>query len=79
MFIEAARALAAHVTDEHLRLGLVYPPLTAILETSQAVAAHVAGFVVEEGLAGIDPPDDLVAHIVAHSYRPEYAYLDEAQ
>ncbi|MET0461154.1 MAG: NAD-dependent malic enzyme [Ilumatobacteraceae bacterium] len=76
MFIEAARALAAQITPSHLASGSVYPPQSAILATSQAVANHVAAYVVAHGLAGIDPPADLAAHIEACSYRPEYAYLD---
>lgn len=78
VFIEAARALAGQVTPEHLALGMVYPPLSSILQTSQAVAAHVARWLVDQGLARIDTPADLDAHIAAASYRPEYASLERA-
>ena len=75
MFIEAARALADAGSSAHLELGLVYPPQSSILEVSQAVALHVAAYIIEQGLAGIDPPADLAAHIAARAYRPEYASL----
>jgi len=54
---------------------MVYPPLGTILEVSQAVAAHVARFIVDEGFARIEPPADLVELISDHAYRPEYAAL----
>ena len=79
MFIEAARALAAQVQPAHRELGLVYPPLGSILATSQAVARRVAACIIEQGLAGIDPPVDLAAHIAARSYRPEYDALIAAR
>jgi len=77
MFIEAARALAAQVTPVHLANCSVYPPQSSILATSQAVATHVASYIVANGLAGIDPPADLAAPIAARACRPEHAYLDQ--
>jgi malate dehydrogenase (oxaloacetate-decarboxylating)(NADP+) len=76
MFIVAARALADQVTPSDLELGMVFPPISSVLATSEAVAAAIAAHVVAAGLAGIEPPTDLAAHIAAHAYRPEYVYLD---
>ncbi|KAI5069138.1 hypothetical protein GOP47_0015439 [Adiantum capillus-veneris] len=42
MFLAAADALASQVTDENRELGLVYPPLNRIRETSTHVAKAVA-------------------------------------
>ena len=64
------------MTDEHLALGLVYPPQSSILATSQAVAMRVAESIVSQGLAGVDTPSDLAAHVAACSWRPEYSSLD---
>jgi malate dehydrogenase (oxaloacetate-decarboxylating)(NADP+) len=77
MFIEAARALAGEVTEAHLAAGLVYPPQASILATSQAVAVHVARYVVEHGLAGVVPPVDIAAHVEACAYRPRYDRLND--
>jgi malate dehydrogenase (oxaloacetate-decarboxylating)(NADP+) len=77
MFVEAATSLASQVTEAHLAAGLVYPPQSTILVTSQAVATHVAGYIVEHGFAGVAPPDDVAAHIEAAAYRPEYSRLNE--
>ncbi len=79
LFIEAAEALADQVQPAHLELGMVYPPRETILATSQAVALRIATLIVDRGLAGIDPPADLAAHIAEHSYRPEYRALTAHQ
>jgi malate dehydrogenase (oxaloacetate-decarboxylating)(NADP+) len=76
MFVEAATSLASQVTDAHLAAGLVYPPQSTILATSQAVATHVAAYIVEQGLAGVAPSQDIAAHIEAAAYRPEYSRLN---
>jgi malate dehydrogenase (oxaloacetate-decarboxylating)(NADP+) len=75
LFIEAARALADQVRPSDLELGMVFPPLSSVLETSEAVATRVAALIVERGLARIDLPSDLAAHIAAHTYQPDYAHL----
>jgi malate dehydrogenase (oxaloacetate-decarboxylating)(NADP+) len=72
MVITAAKALARQVTQADLAKGLIYPPQARILETSLAVAREVASFVFDQGLAGVDRPDDLDAFIEAKVYRPTY-------
>ena len=76
MFVEAARALADQVTDAHLAVGLVYPPQSSIVATSKAVATRIASFIVEHGLAGAPPTEDIAEHIEARAYSPEYSRLN---
>ena len=72
MFLLAARTLASLVTDEDLAKGRVYPALTRIREVSLAIAAAVATRAYEAGLARTARPDDVVAHVRACMFEPEY-------
>jgi malate dehydrogenase (oxaloacetate-decarboxylating)(NADP+) len=72
MFIEAAHAVADQVTPEQLKLGMLFPPQSNMLETEIKTAARVAQLVFEEGLAGVPRPDDCEAFIRSHVYKPEY-------
>jgi malate dehydrogenase (oxaloacetate-decarboxylating)(NADP+) len=72
MFIEAAHAVADQVTAEQLKLGMLFPPQSNILETEIQTAARVARLVFEEGLAGVPRPDDCEAFIRSRVYKPEY-------
>jgi malate dehydrogenase (oxaloacetate-decarboxylating)(NADP+) len=71
MFIIAAKAVAEQVTQESLDMGLIYPPLSAILKSSLHVAQRVAELIFDHGLAGRPRPDDISAFIQAKVYRPE--------
>jgi malate dehydrogenase (oxaloacetate-decarboxylating)(NADP+) len=75
MFIEAAHAVADQVTSEQLKLGMLFPPQSNILETEIKTAARVARLVFEEGLAGVARPDDCEAFIRSHVYEPGYRNL----
>jgi len=72
MFLCAAGAVAEQVTQEDLDMGLIYPPQSAILETSLHVAEKVAALVFERGLAGVEEPTDVAEFIRERAYRPEY-------
>src|SRR4029077_10913636 len=61
MFIEAAHAVADQVTAEQLKLGMLFPPQSNILETEIKTAARVARLVFDSGLAGVERPDDFEA------------------
>lgn len=52
-----------------------HPLQSNILETEIQTAARVAKLVFDSGLAGVDRPDDMVAFIRAHVYKPEYPSL----
>jgi malate dehydrogenase (oxaloacetate-decarboxylating)(NADP+) len=72
MFIEAARAVADQVPSELLKQGLLYPLQSNILEIEVRTAARVADLVFDSGLARVPRPNDTVAFIRQHVYKPEY-------
>ena len=72
MFIEAARAVADQVPSDLLKQGLLYPLQSNILETEIQTAARVANLVFDSGLARVPRPNDIIAFIRQHVYRPEY-------
>jgi malate dehydrogenase (oxaloacetate-decarboxylating)(NADP+) len=75
MFIEAAHAVADQVTPEQLKLGMLFPPQSNILEVEVQTAARVAKVVFDADLASVDRPPDMVAFIRQHVYKPGYATL----
>ena len=75
MFIEAAHAVAELVSPEQLKLGMLFPPQSNILETEIKVAARVASVVFESNLASVARPADYEAFIRSHVYKPEYRSL----
>lgn len=72
MFIEAAHAVADQVTPEQLKLGMLFPPQSDILEIEIKTAARVAKLVFDSNLAGVARPSDYEAFIRSHVYKPEY-------
>lgn len=72
MFIEAARAVADQVPSDLLKQGLLYPLQSNILEIEIRTAAQVANLVFDSGLARVSRPNDTVAFIRQHVYKPEY-------
>src|ERR1700757_2520168 len=54
MFIEAARAVADQVTSDQLKLGMLFPPQSDILEVEVQTAARVAKLVFDADLARVD-------------------------
>jgi malic enzyme len=79
MFLAAARALAAAVTDDRLATGALYPPVTALRAVSRSIARVVAGEAVAAGLAGIAPDADLDALIDAAMWWPAYVPYSPAR
>jgi malate dehydrogenase (oxaloacetate-decarboxylating)(NADP+) len=75
MFIEAAHAVADQVTPEQLKLGMLFPPQSNILEVEIKTAARVAKVVFDSDLARVSRPADLEAFIRQHVYKPEYRSL----
>jgi malate dehydrogenase (oxaloacetate-decarboxylating)(NADP+) len=72
MFTEAAKALAAVVTDEDLKVGRVYPSLERIREVSVDIATAVCEVAYRERLARAPRPDDLRGYIRDSMYEPSY-------
>jgi malate dehydrogenase (oxaloacetate-decarboxylating)(NADP+) len=72
MFIEAARAMADLVNDKQLKMGLLFPPQSNILETEVQTAQHVAEVVFKRNLAQVNPPKDVNMWLQTMLYKPEY-------
>lgn len=72
MFMAAAKALAAKVTDKELAEGRVYPALNRIREVSAGIAIAVAEVAYRQGLATLPHPADLPAFIQSQMYQPLY-------
>jgi malate dehydrogenase (oxaloacetate-decarboxylating)(NADP+) len=72
MFYAAAKALAAHVGEEDLKLGRVYPSLAKIREVSLDIATAVAEVAYEQGLASLSRPRDIHEYIRSQVYVPTY-------
>ena len=75
MFIEAAEGLAEQVNPEQLKLGMLFPPQSNILEVEILTAARVAKLIFDTGLARVDRPANLEEFIRQHVFKPEYAKL----
>ena len=76
MFIAAARGVAEMVTPTDIAVGLIYPPVSAILETELRAAAKVADVIFERGLATVERPSgNLEAWIRGHAYVASYRSL----
>jgi malate dehydrogenase (oxaloacetate-decarboxylating)(NADP+) len=75
MLIEAAHAVADQVTPEQLKLGMLFPQQSDILEVEIKTAARVAGMVFQSKLARVPRASDYEAFIRSHVYTPEYRSL----
>ena len=72
MFLTAARALAAQVSEEDLARGRVYPPLTRIRDVSARIAAAVVEEAHRAGLARRPRPAEIEADIRGRMFEPCY-------
>lgn len=72
MFIVAAKAVAEQVSQIQLDQGLIYPPQSHMLEASLHTASRIAEYIFEQGLARIERPEDINAHIRKIAYKPAY-------
>jgi malate dehydrogenase (oxaloacetate-decarboxylating)(NADP+) len=72
MFLAAARSLADQVSDADLEQGSLYPPLGDVRAVSAHIACAVAEVAFAQKVAGIERPDDLLAHVKSQMYEPRY-------
>jgi len=73
MFLAAAETLAQQVSEEDLKQGRVYPPLTSIKEVSVKIALDIANLAYERGLAHHFPePADKEKLVRSIIYNPDY-------
>jgi malate dehydrogenase (oxaloacetate-decarboxylating)(NADP+) len=78
MFIEAAHAVAKQVTPEQVKLGMLFPPQSNILEVEVQTAARAAKLVFDPGLVRMERPSNVKKFIRQHAYKPEYQKLTPA-
>lgn len=72
MFRAAAAAVAEAVPSGRLESGALFPELDTIRQVSVAIAVAVSRVAFEEGLAEIEKPRDLDAHVESAMYVPGY-------
>jgi malate dehydrogenase (oxaloacetate-decarboxylating) len=72
MFLVAARALAAQVSDERIAEGGLYPAVRTLADISRSVALAVGREAMASGVAGIDPGINLAAAIDEAMWHPAY-------
>jgi len=72
MFLAASRVLAEEVSGDDFERGSIYPPLRHIRKVSLKIALAVAEVAFEQGLAGIERPENLEGFIQSQVYEPNY-------
>ncbi|BFZ09944.1 hypothetical protein BsWGS_12983 [Bradybaena similaris] len=73
LFLRAAKCVSNLVTDQHLKEGRVYPPLSEIQNVSMTIAVDLAEYVYQNGLASAYPePADKKAYIQSFIYNTDY-------
>jgi malic enzyme len=73
MFLVAAETLAAHVTDDRLADGALYPSVTALRSVSRAIAIRVAGEALRAGYSRLPVSTNLAALVDSAMWWPAYA------
>jgi malic enzyme len=72
MFLKAAHALAAQVSDERLAAGALYPPVESLADISREVAIAVAQEALDSGVAGVAPGTNLAEVVDEAMWWPAY-------
>ncbi|MEN9669373.1 MAG: hypothetical protein RLZZ386_1280 [Planctomycetota bacterium] len=72
MFLRAAESLGSQTTDQDLSVGLIYPPISSIYETSIEVAIAVAALIFDQGLARVPRPADIAEFVRERVYDPAF-------
>ncbi len=72
MFLCAAESLARQTTDGDLAVGLIYPPIASIFESSVQVAIEVAEHIFEAGMAREPRPANVAEFVRAKLYEPAF-------
>ncbi len=72
MFLTAAKSLSDQVTDAHLSVGSIYPPLNEIRAVSVEIAANVVEQAYQQNFAHMPKPTDVKQAIKNYMYDPRY-------
>ena len=73
MFLVAAETLASQVSTDDYKIGRLYPSLGSIREISLQIAVAVAELAFDNGLAGIDRPENIEDFIRSQMFEPHYS------
>ncbi|HSO29245.1 MAG TPA: NAD-dependent malic enzyme [Candidatus Sulfomarinibacteraceae bacterium] len=73
MFLAAAETLAAHVSNDRLAGGALYPSVTNLRTVSRAIAIRVAAEAVAGGLSPLGDSTDLESLVDGAMWWPAYA------
>lgn len=76
VFLTASKALADLVSEGDLANGSLYPPLSEVRSLSAEIAAKVAEYCFDHGLAGVERPADIRAAVKAAMWTPENPHFD---
>ena len=70
VFLRAAESLAEQVPASLLDVGVLYPDRQVLREALALIAIDVSTFIFDAGLARIDRPDDIEAHVRSLTWDP---------
>ena len=75
MFLVAAKCLADQVTHEQREQGMLFPPMSSIIQVAEKISAAVAKVIFDNNLARVERPDydDHIIHLIQkNAYNPFY-------
>lgn len=72
MFIAALYSLSNQVSKTNLEMGLIFPPVQEIRQVAARMAADIAKYIFDSGLAGVNRPENIELFIKDMMYKPEY-------
>lgn len=76
IFLTASKALADLVSEEDLGNGSLYPPLADVRHLSAEIAAKVAEYCFDHGIAGVERPADIREAVKAAMWSPRNPHFD---
>jgi malate dehydrogenase (oxaloacetate-decarboxylating)(NADP+) len=74
MFIAASYSLVSQLSEEQLNCGQVFPPLKQIRQVETKVAADVAAYIFDNGLARVERPGNIEDFVKSKMYVPDYVH-----
>ncbi|XP_057657224.1 NADP-dependent malic enzyme [Diorhabda carinulata] len=73
IFLIASETVASNVSDEDLKRGSLYPPLSSIKECSMQIACQILEYAYKERIASVYPkPKDMRKYVESHQYNHNY-------
>ncbi len=74
LFIQAAHATAAQVSQEERDRGMMFPPQSNILSTEVNTATKIIEMLFDQGLATVERPKDIKLWLTSLLYKPQYHF-----